>query len=226
VIPWEEIDRAFVPGQEGDMILRRRGDEYSIRTAGIELMNSRVHGSEEALATMALDKIQKKSRLKILIGGLGLGYTLAAALAHAASDSQITVSELIPAVVRWNREYLGHLAGHPLKDPRVVVAKKDVGQIIQERKAAWDVILLDVDNGPEGLTLKSNDRLYTGQGLGVFFWALKRGGVLAVWSSAADDGFTRRLNRCGFSAEAASARARNMLKGSRHTIWLAVKPGK
>ena len=121
VIPWEEIDRAEVPGHKGEVILLKRGKEFSIRTAGTELMNSRLHGSEDALTELACSRIKKKSGMRILIGGLGMGYTLAAALEQSEPDTLIAVSELIPAVVRWNREQLGHLAGMPLDDPRVSI---------------------------------------------------------------------------------------------------------
>lgn len=224
MIPWEEIDRAKVPGQQGDVTLRKRGTEFSIRTAETELMNSRLHGSEEALAELTCSRIKQKSGLKILIGGLGMGYTLAAALEHSGPDARITVSELIPAVVGWNREHIGHLAGMPLDDPRVSVKEEDIAKTIRERESAWDAILLDVDNGPEGLTRKANDRLYGRPGLETSFRALCPGGILAVWSSGADEAFTRRLKQSGFHTETLTTRARKSGKGSRHTIWLARKP--
>jgi len=224
VIPWEEIDRAKIPGQKGEVILLKRGAEFSIRTAGTELMNSRVHGSEDALAELTCCRIKQKSGLRILIGGLGMGFTLAAALEQSKPNTRIIVSELIPAVVKWNREHLGHLAGLPLSDPRVSVKEEDVAKIIRTEKSAWDAIILDVDNGPEGLTRKANDRLYTGSGLKTSFFALCPGGILAVWSSRTDEAFTRRLTQCGFATEAITVRARKSGKGSRHTIWLAKKP--
>jgi len=224
VIPWEEIDRAEVPGHDGEVTLLKRGTEFSIRTAGTELMNSRLHGSEGALGELTCSRIKRKSGLRILIGGLGMGYTLAAALEQSEPDTLITVSELIPAVVRWNREHLGHLAGMPLDDPRVSVEKEDVAEIIRKRKSAWDAILLDVDNGPDGLTRKANDRLYGRSGLKASFSALRPGGILAVWSSGADEAFTRRLKQCGFQTETVTVPARKTGKGGRHTIWLAGKP--
>ena len=224
MIPWEEIDRAKVPGHEGEVTLLKRGSEFSIRTAGAELMNSRVHGSEDALAELSCSRIKRKSGLKILIGGLGMGYTLAAALGQSEPDTLITVSELVPAVVRWNREHLGHLAKMPLDDPRVSVKEEDVGETISKRKSAWDAILLDVDNGPEGLTRKANDRIYDRSGLKTSFSTLRPGGILAVWSSGVDEAFTRRLKQCGFQTETVIVRARKPGKGARHTIWLAEKP--
>jgi len=224
VIPWEEIDRTEVPGHKDEIILRKRGVEFSIRTAETELMNSRVHGSEDDLARLSCGLIKQKKEQRILIGGLGMGYTLAAALEESGLDARILVSELIPAVVRWNREYLGHLAGNPLDDPRVLVKKEDVLKTIQQKKSYWDAILLDVDNGPEGLTKKSNNRLYGMPGLQTSFMALRSKGILAVWSSGEDDAFTKRLQKSGFKAKTVSVRARKSGKGSRHTIWLAEKP--
>ncbi len=225
MIPWEEIGRAKVPGEVNELILRRRGQEFSIQTAGTELMNSRVHGSEDALAKLALDRIHKKDELKILIAGLGMGYTLGAVLEQVSSDARILVSELVPTVVSWNRDHLGHLSRMPLDDPRVKVEVADVASIIWKARSDWDVILLDVDNGPSGLTQKSNNRLYTRAGLKACFQALAPGGVLAVWSAGADDAFTRSLNQCGFKAKAVMVSARPNNKGSRHVIWLAKKLG-
>ncbi len=224
MIPWEEIDRAEVPGHEGEVTLLKRGTEFSIRTAGTELMNSRLHGSEDALAELTCSRVKRKSGRRLLIGGLGMGYTLAAALEQSEPDTLITVSELIPAVVRWNREQLGHLAGMPLDDPRVSVEEEDVVETIRKRKSAWDAILLDVDNGPYGLTRKANDRLYGRSGLKTSFSALRPEGILAVWSSGANDAFTRRLKQCGFQAQTVTVRARKSGKGGRHNIWIAEKP--
>jgi spermidine synthase len=224
VIPWEEIDRAEVPKHNGEIILLKRGTEFWIRISGTVLMNSRLHGSEIALAELTYSRIKGKSGLRILIGGLGMGYTLGAALEKSEPDTLITVSELIPAVVRWNREHLGHLAGMPLDDPRVSVEEEDVAVTIRKNKSAWDAIILDVDNGPDGLTRKANDRLYSRSGLKTFFSALCPEGILAVWSSGPDDAFTRRLKLCGFTTQTVTVRARKSGKGGRHTIWLAEKP--
>ena len=152
-----------------------------------------------------------------------MGYTLAAALEQSEPDTLITVSELIPAVVRWNRKHLGHLAGMPLDNPRVSVLEEDVVETIRKTKYGWDAILLDVDNGPDGLTRKANDRLYGKSGLKTSFSALRPEGILAVWSSGADEAFTRRLKQCGFQTETVTVRARKPGKGGRHTIWLAAK---
>lgn len=225
MIPWEELDRAPIPGEDSELILRKRDTEYSIRTTTTELMNSRLHGSEDALAELACKRLQKRSALHLLVGGLGLGYTLAAALEHSGADTHITVSELVPAVINWNREHFGHLAGFPLHDSRVSVQQGDVVKTISSKKSAWDAILLDVDNGPDGLTRESNTRLYGTSGLKNAFTALRPGGILAVWSYGPDEGFTRRLRKCLFKTEVVTVRARKPGKGRRHTIWLATKPG-
>ena len=223
MIPWEEIERAEVPDGEEEVILRKRGTEFSIRVAATELMNSRSHGSEDALAELTCSRISRKRGRKILIGGLGMGYTLAAALQHSGDDSLITVAELIPAVIRWNREHLGHLAGNPLADGRVFVRQEDVAETIAREKSIWDAIILDVDNGPDGLTRKVNDRLYGLSGLQNAFLALRTGGVLSIWSSGTDEQFTSRLKQCRFQTEIVTVRARKPGKGARHTIWLATK---
>jgi spermidine synthase len=224
VTPWEEIDRAKVPGHEGEVILLQRGTEFSMRTAGTVLMNSRRHSSEDALAELTCSRIKRKSGQRILIGGLGMGYTLAAVLEQSKPDTRITVSELIPAVVRWNREQLRHLAGMPLDDPRVTIEEEDVAETIRKIKSTRDAILLDVDNGPDGLTRKTNDLLYSRSGLKTSFSALRIEGVLAVWSSGADKAFTRLLNQCGFQTETVALPAHKAGKSVRHTIWVARKP--
>jgi spermidine synthase len=224
MIPWETIDQAGIPGRNGYLVLRKRGTEYSIRTPETELMNSRVHGSEDELARKACERLNHKPGLTILIGGLGMGYTLAAALEETGPDCRITVAELIPAVITWNKKYLGHLAGKPLNDPRVLIRQEDVADTISAEKKSFDAILLDVDNGPEGLTQKANNRLYTTAGLKKAHQALGPGGILAVWSAKTDPAFTRRLKQCKFNTRTIGVRARKSGKGSRHTIWLAQKP--
>jgi spermidine synthase len=224
VIPWEEIDRAKVPGHDEDITLLKRGAEFSIRTAGTELMNSRRHDSEDALAEITCRRVKQNTGLRVLIGGLGMGYTLASALDILKPDARVTVSELVPEVVAWNREHLGHLAGTPLEDPRVSVEVEDVAETMKKGTNAWDVILLDVDNGPDGLTRRTNDRLYGESGLAIASSALRSEGFLSIWSSGADPTFTRRLEQFGFRTEIVTVRARRTGKGGRHTIWLAGKP--
>jgi len=220
MIPWEFIDSAPVPGSDRELRLYRRGGEFSIRVAGCELMNSRMHGSEEALAEHACDRIAGVGAPRILLGGLGMGFTTMAALRRLGADARLVVAELVPKVVAWNRDQLAALAGHPLDDPRVTVREADVCRVIMEEKMAWDAILLDVDNGPDGLTSRGNDRLYGVSGLMAAFCALRPGGLLAVWSVAAAPAFTRRLRRTGFTVDEVTVRARGA-SGGRHTIWLA-----
>jgi spermidine synthase len=223
MIPWKLLDTAQVPGNGGELRLYRRGDEFSIRIAdGGELMNSRIHGSEEALAELTCGKIADRSRPRVLIGGLGMGFTLAAALHHLGADAEVVVAELVPAVVVWNRGPLGGHAGHPLEDKRATVCEGDVADILKTRQQAYDAILLDVDNGPDGLTSKNNDWLYTMDGLHASFGALRPEGVLAVWSAGPDREFTKRLRKAGFRVEQVRVRARGK-KGARHTIWLAAR---
>jgi spermidine synthase len=185
-----------------------------------ELMISRLSGSEQALAKLSCERIAGHSRPKILIGGLGMGFTLRAALAELGSDANVTVAELVPAVVAWARGPMAGIFNGCLDDPRVSVREADVGHVIRSDKAAWDAILLDVDNGPEGIVYKSNDALYGAAGLGQARAALRPGGVLAVWSQGPDSGFTRRLKQAGFAVDKVKARAHGK-RGARHVIWIA-----
>lgn len=219
--PWILLDRAPIAGERSELLLYRRGDEFSIRVAGrSELMNSRDHGSEDALAELACRRLVGRKGPRLLIGGLGMGFTLAAALKALGGDAQVLVAELVPAVVAWNRGPLGEQAGHPLEDPRVTVREIDVARILQSQRDAFDAILLDVDNGPEGLTSESNDWLYGADGLSAAFFALRPGGVLAVWSAGPDRTFNTRLRKIGFEVEEVVVRSRGS-KGHRYVIWLA-----
>lgn len=223
MIPWQRIDTTAVPGSDEKIHLYQRGEEFSIRGDGFELMNSRLHGSEEALAQMACRRLGRRSGLQILIGGLGMGFTLAAALVEIDTDSRVTVAELVPAVVRWNRGPLAHLAGQPLVDSRVTVREADVAEILRAVDAQYDAIILDVDNGPDGLTRGENERLYDRKGIQAALSALRCGGVLAVWSAAPDNTFSDRLRRAGFQVEERIVAARGRRSGGRHVIWLAVR---
>ncbi len=221
MIPWELIDSAKIPGNSDEMFLYKRGEEYSIRVDNCELMNSRVYGSEDALGAMTSAKVADRSAPKVLIGGLGMGYTITAALKRLGPDSKIVVAELVPSVVQWNRGPLAHLAGHPLDDSRVTVREVDVAVILRADKGDYDAIMLDVDNGPEGLTRKRNDWLYTQAGLAAAYTALKPSGILAVWSSSADKRFTKSLKKAGFKVDEARYKARGSRGGAHHTIWFA-----
>ena len=223
MIPWEFIDSAQVPGSGGELSLHRRGEEFVIRVDGYELMNSRVHGSEDALAELACAQVADRARPRVLIGGLGMGYTTAAALKRLGAEARVFVAELVPTVVEWNRGVLASLAGHPLEDGRVTVCQVDVARMLQEMRQAYDAILLDVDNGPEGLTRQRNDWLYTAEGLDAALAALRPAGVLGVWSASPDRGFTLRLRLAGFDVEEARVKARGSRGGGRHTIWVAVR---
>lgn len=219
--PWVLLDSAAVPGNGGELRLYRRGDEFSIKITGRgELMNSRVHGSEDALAEQACVRLVDRSAPRMLIGGLGMGFTLAAALRHVGEGAQVAVAELVPAVVAWNRGPLGASAGHPLQDPRVSVHEGDVARMLMAGQQVYDAILLDVDNGPEGLTHKANDWLYSMNGLNAAYAALRTQGVLAVWSAGPDRAFLQRLRKVGFEVDEVRVRAHGS-KGARHIIWFA-----
>lgn len=222
MVPWVHIGTAAAPGG-GTLRLLRRGDEFSIRLDGGELMNSRLSGSEEALATLAHERIARHPAPRILIGGLGMGFTLRAAQAVARAEASLTVVELVPELVGWARGPLSALFGDSLSDPRLELRIADVGEVICEAPAAYDAILLDVDNGPNGLTRPANDALYGETGLHAAHRALRSSGVLAVWSAEPDSGFTRRLQRCGFEPEVRQVRAHRGKSGARHTIWIATR---
>ncbi|WP_414475906.1 hypothetical protein [Microvirga sp. M2] len=225
MIPWILLDTAKVPGDRGDLRLKRRGAEFSIMLGSNELMNSRLSGSEEALARLACLKLRGHERPQILIGGLGMGFTLRAALAELGPDAQVTVAELVPAVVAWARGPMAEVFGDCLTDPRVSLVEGDAGGLIRSSRPAYDGILLDVDNGPEGLTRRANDSLYDLSGLHSARTALTPGGVFAVWSSAPNKAFAQRLRKAGFGVDEVSARAHGTRRGARHTIWIATKQG-
>jgi len=219
--PWHLIDTAPVPGEGGELRLYQRGEEFSIKLAGAgELMNSRVHGSEDALAEHTCARLQAGETPRLLIGGLGMGFTLAAALRCLGERARVVVAELIPAVVAWNRGPLGPPAGHPLDDPRVDVREGDIADLLRSEPGGYDAIALDVDNGPEGLTRKDNDWLYAMAGLQAAQAALRPGGVLAVWSAGPAPAFTQRLRQAGFEVEQVRVRARGS-KGARYLLWFA-----
>lgn len=223
MIPWIFLDSAPVPGGKGELRLYQRGREHSIMVDGHELMNSRVHSSEDALAELVCARLATVPRPRLLIGGLGMGYTLGAALSKLGPQAEVVVAELVPAVVEWNRGYLAEFAGYPLQDPRVTVHEGDVAQQINAAARAFDAILLDVDNGPEGLSRKCNDRLYDSAGLRAAFNALRPAGVLAVWSAGPDAAFNKRLRQTGFAVDEVRVRARGPRGGARHMIWLATR---
>lgn len=223
MIPWVHIDTARVPGADVELRLMRRGDEFSMMLGQNELMNSRLSGSEEALATLACRQIAAVERPHLLIGGLGMGFTLRAALAVLGSGARITVAELVPAVIAWARGPMAEIFGDSLRDPRANIREADVIEVIRSGPAAFDAILLDVDNGPEGLIRKANDALYDLKGLKAIGKALRPGGVLAVWSSGPNPAFTKRLRDAGFDVNEVALRATTKRSGARHVIWFATK---
>lgn len=223
MLPWVELGRVPIPGERQPLVLAQRGTEFVIRLGAKALMGSTAHGSEEALAELSCLPMAGYADTRVLIGGLGMGYTLAAALRALPADARVTVAELFPAVVEWNRGPLAELAGRPLEDARVTVFTGDVADAFRKLESAFDAILLDVDNGPNALTQFRNGWLYSLEGLRIASRALRVGGVLGVWSVAPDDAFTRRLQAIGFSVDTQIVRARKGGKGGRHTLWLATK---
>ena len=218
-MPAHVIDQTLT-SDGGELTLHVTAGRYAMRVDGQELMNSGSHGSEERLAVHGCADLANRPGARVLIGGLGMGYTARAALDVLASDAEVVVVEVVSAVVRWNREVLGHLAGEPLADRRLSVVEADVVDVIAQAAAAYDAILLDIDNGPTALTTFTNRRLYSIEGLQSAWKALRPGGVLAVWSTFQDAMFTARLQAAGFDAT-----AKRVLAGDgtprRHVIWLA-----
>jgi spermidine synthase len=223
MIPWLQIDTARVPGADVELRLMRRGADFSMMLGANELMNSRLSGSEEALATLACRRIEAVECPHLLIGGLGMGFTLRAALAVLGTEARITVAELVPAVIAWARGPLANIFADSLNDPRASILSADVIEVIQSHASAFDAILLDVDNGPEGLIRKANDALYNLKGLKAIRRALRPGGVLAVWSSGPNPLFSKRLRDAGFDVNEVAVRATAKRSGARHVIWFATK---
>ena len=223
--PWTQLDAAPLPGG-GTLKLMRRGEaEFSMTLGHNELMNSRLKGSEEALARLAIARIGQKARPRLLIGGLGMGFTLRAALAALPAEAEIVVAELIPSVIAWARGPLAPIFAGSLDDPRLSLHEADVSTLIRAGRGSYDAILLDVDNGPDGLMVAANDRLYDLTGLGHAKAALRTRGVLAVWSAGPDRTFTQRLRQAGFQTEEMTVRANAAGGGAKHVIWLATAAG-
>ena len=218
----ELIDTAQIPGGD-ELRLYRRGDDFIIAIGGNELMNSRMSGSEEALAVMSCERLRNPDTAHLLIGGYGMGFTLRAALAALGPAAKVTVAELVPEIIDWAREPMADLAATCLDDPRVELVIGDVAAAIAAGRDCYDAILLDVDNGPDGLVRQANDGIYSASGLASAKAALRPGGVLAIWSAAPDAQFTRRLTAAGFAVDEVTVRARSNGKGPRHTIWFAVR---
>ncbi|HET8541554.1 MAG TPA: hypothetical protein VFL83_16880 [Anaeromyxobacter sp.] len=251
MLPWETVARAAGP-DGAEWVLARRGDEWVVRVAGRALMSSRQHGSEEALAAIALARVgeerarrgrlplprpltlgrrgpgrgarERRGAPTVLVGGLGLGFTLRAALDRLPEDARVVVAELVPALVEWNRGPVAPLAGRPLDDPRTRLQQGDVLARIAEAKGAFDAILLDVDNGPSAVARAANDRLYGETGVRACRDALRSGGVLAVWSAGPDERYRARLEKAGLQVEVHAVPAREATsRGTRHLVFLGVK---
>jgi spermidine synthase len=220
--PWTLVESAIDPDGTRFELLQR-GSHFSIRVNGKLLMNSRVHDSEEALAEMALSSLAAGEAARVLVGGLGFGYTLGAALARLRADSSVTVAEIAPAVIQWNRELLGELNGRALADPRVVVFAGDVCELIRAQREAFDAILLDVDNGPRAVERKSNGWLYSPAGLEAIRDALRPSGVLAIWSAGPEVSFSERLRAVQFKVVLHRVQSHAARTRERHFIWLATK---
>lgn len=220
---WEQLGRTTTP-DGNDMWLAKQGDEYVIFVNGRTLMSSRMHGSEEALAAAACGHLGRAAQPRVLVGGLGMGFTLAAVLRCLPPDAIVSVAELVPAVAEWNRGPLGQCAGHPLRDKRVRLVIDDVGFALCEHVDRFDAILLDVDNGPAALTTPINQGLYNNGGVAAAYAALKPGGVLAVWSAWEDRKFEQRLRFHGFASRVERVRARLTKGGPWHCLVLGVKP--
>ena len=222
---WELIGRTQAPDGT-DIRLSRHDDEYVILANGKPLMTSRNHGSEEALATLGCGGARALARPRVLVGGLGMGFTLRAVLDVLPPGAVVTVAELVPAVIEWNRGPLAPLAAYPLDDPRVRVEASDVGFTIRANPGRFDAVLLDVDNGPAAFTSAVNDGLYDNGGVAAAHAALRPGGTLAVWSAWEDRKFEQRLRFHGLLVEAVRVRAHPKKRGSTHTIFVARKgPG-
>ena len=220
--PREFLGSAAVPGGQ-ELMLYRRGSDFMIVLDRNELMSSRMSGSEKALALMTIERLAGRKAPHLLIGGYGMGFTLRAALGVLGQDARIMLAELVPEIIDWARGPMAELADGCLDDPRVDLLMGDVVPVIAAGRACYDAILLDVDNGPDGLTAAANDRLYSATGLAAARAALTPGGILAVWSAGSDDAFTRRLASAGFAVDEVAVRARDNGKGPRHVIWFAQK---
>lgn len=222
MIPREHLGSAQVPGGE-ELRLYRHGRDFIIVLDRNELMNTRMSGSEEALATMTIERLKGMKAPHLLIGGYGMGFTLRAALAKLGPDAVITVAELVPEIVEWARGPMADLTAGCLDDPRVRLVDADVGDLIAVGDGLYDAILLDVDNGPDGLVRPENNRIYSMRGLRGAMRSLTPGGVLAVWSAGKDPAFAKRLKDTGFMVDEVKVRARSNGKGAHHVIWFGMR---
>ena len=223
--PWTQIDSAPVPGSDAELTLLQRDNDFAIRISDVQgdLMNSRMYNSEEVLAELGCKRLGTIDNARVLVGGLGMGFTLAAALRIVPASAEVIVAVLVPKVVEWNQGPLGLCAGRPIDDERTRIHQGDVVALLKHPGKKFDAILLDVDNGPEAMTASANGWLYTRGGLKTIYEKLRPEGIVAIWSVRADHAFTGRLKKTGFKVQAHTVRARPG-KGSRHTIFVAQKP--
>jgi spermidine synthase len=223
VIPQILLDKAETPDGGKELRLYQHDKDFLISVGNVQLMSSRTHESEEALAKLALERMESPEGARVLIGGLGMGFTLRAALDRLPPTARVEVAEIMSAVVKWNRGPLADLAGRPLEDKRVEVREVNAARMIREGRGRYDAILLDVDNGPAGLSRSGNFWFYGPAGLEAVRAALRPKGVLALWSAGQDVAFMQRMEKVGFAAEAIRVRARAGNKGAHHVIWIAIK---
>lgn len=223
--PWTQIDSAPVPGSDAELTLLQSNEDFAIRISDVQgdLMNSRMYHSEEVLAELGCKRLGTIDNARVLVGGLGMGFTLAAALRIVPASAEVIVAELVPKVVEWNQGPLGQCAGRPIDDDRARIHQGDVVAFLKQAKKKFDAILLDVDNGPEAMTASANGWLYTRGGLKTIYEKLRPEGIVAIWSVRADHVFTGKLKKTGFKVQAHTVRARPG-KGSRHTVFVAQKP--
>ena len=223
--PWTQIDSAPVPGSDAELTLLQRNDDFAIRISDVQgdLMNSRMYHSEEVLAELGCTRLGTIENARVLVGGLGMGFTLAATLRIVPASAEVIVAELVPKVVKWNQGPLGQCAGRPINDDRARIHQGDVVAYLKHPKKKFDAILLDVDNGPEAMTASANGWLYTRGGLKTIYEKLRPEGIVAIWSVRSDHLFTGRLKKTGFKVQTHTVRARPG-KGSRHTVFVAQKP--
>ncbi len=224
MLPWQQIDAATAPDGT-ELVLRRRGHEYLILAGGYDLMSSEDEASSKALAELGCAHIDRTKPARVLVGGLGMGYTLRAALDLIGPDATVEVAELVPAIAEWNRDPLAELAQEPLDDRRAVLHIGDVGDHVRAGDGCYDAILLDVDNGPDALAHPQNEALYGERGLTEAWAALRPGGVLGIWSFSDDARFTERLERKGFAVKVNRVSASRKGRGRHHYVWVARRPG-
>jgi len=215
---WTAVETALMP--DGKTIsLNEHDGNYFIRVDGADLMSTRRHASEERVAELACAHVAAIRGSRVLIGGLGFGFTLKAALSALSADATVVMVEILAAVVAWNRNPSFNLAARALADPRVIVLQRDVGEVIRESQGSFDSIILDVDNGPAALSTVSNHRLYDSEGLHRARAALRPGGCVAIWSAAADPAFEKRMTRVGFDVDVQHC-GPHANSGGRHTLFI------